>query len=299
MAQCIQSAAYAGETALLAAMYGEERVIGPILEQELGLRVRVLEAPDTETFGDLSHEIEHPGPQLDAARATIKAAFARVPGARIAVASGGSFGPHREIPFLTLAHEIVLFADRDKSLKIVGHDVSSDTNFAHAIVTSASQAMMFAEKMGYPGHGVIVMGCERGKPAPRVALDKGIVHGAQLERAVRGAVERCGAAIIQADMRAHRNPRRMRAIERATIDLVERFHRRCPACGRPDFSVIERIPGLRCANCKKPTYIVEREASVCRGCAYRVERPATDRASADPAQCGMCNPLSPPGAPPA
>jgi hypothetical protein len=281
---------YANETALLATMHGKERAIGPIVEQELGLQIRVPQGLNTDQFGTFSHDIERAGSQLDAARAKIQAAFALVPRARFALASEGNFGPHPKIPFLTLAHEIVVFTDREKSLRIIGHDESSDTNFAHAIVNRASEAMIFAEKMGYPGHGVIVMGCECGKPVPKKVLEKGIVYGAELERAVRAAVEQCGAAWIEADMRAHRNPRRMRAIERATMDLVERFRRRCPVCRRPDFSVIEHIPGLPCADCKAPTYVVQRAASICRGCGYRSERPATDRVAADPAQCERCNP---------
>jgi hypothetical protein len=280
---------YAGETALLATMHGKERVIGPLLERELGLQIRVLENLNTDQFGTFSHEIGRTGSPLDAAMAKIEAVFALVPGARFALASEGNFGPHPQIPFLALAHEIVVFADRQKSLRIIGRDESSDTNFAHAIVTHASEAMICAEKMGYPGHGVIVMGCEGGKPAPRRVLEKGIVYGAELERAVRAAVELCGAAYIESDMRAHRNPRRMRAIERATMDLAERCHRRCPVCGRPDFSVIEHIPGLPCAECKTPTYVIQREASICRGCGHRSERPATDRAAADPDQCERCN----------
>jgi hypothetical protein len=280
---------YAGETALLATMHGKERVIGPMLEQHLGLKIVVPDGLNTDQFGTFSHEIERAGTQLDAARAKIQAAFRLVPEARFAVASEGSFGPHPQIPFLALGHEIVVFADRQNSLRIIGRDESSDTNFARAIVTRTSEAMRFAEKMGYPGHGVIVMGCEGGKPAPKGVLEKEIVYGAELERAVCAAVERCGAALLEADMRAHRNPRRMRAIERATIDLVERFRRRCPVCKRPDFSVIERIPGLPCARCKAPTFVVQREASICRGCKFRSERPATDRHEADPAQCGRCN----------
>lgn len=281
---------HTGETALLATKHGKERVIGPLLEQELGVRIRVPERLDTDQFSTFSHEIERAGSQLDAARSKIRAAFALAPEARFALASEGSFGPHPQIPVLPLAREVVVFADRQKSLTIIGRDESSDTNFAQAIVTRASDAMIFAEKMGYPVHGVIVMGCEGGKPAPKSMLEKEIFCGADLERAVRAAVERCGAALIEADMRAHRNPQRMRAIERATIDLLERFHRRCPVCGRPDFSVIEHIPGLPCADCKAPTYVVQREASICRGCGYRCERPATDQAAADPAQCERCNP---------
>ncbi|SCZ14280.1 DUF533 domain-containing protein [Microvirga guangxiensis] len=69
----------------------------------------------------------------------------------------------------------------------------------------------------------------RSRPArhnrPRTfALWKGIVAAVALDRAVREAVARCGAAFIET------HPTRMQAIKRATRDLVRRFRSRCPAC---------------------------------------------------------------------
>ena len=214
--------AYSGQTALLATMHGKERVIAPVLERALGLRLRVTHGLDTDRFGTFSREVERTGSPLDAARAKIEAAFALAPEARIAIASEGSFGLDPWRPDIPPAREIVVLRDRASGLEIIGRHASGDTNFSHAIVATVAEAFRFAEGVGFPGHGVIVMGVEDGKATPSTALAKDIVYGADLERAVRAAIERCGLAHIESDMRAHRNPTRMRSIALATEDLVRR-----------------------------------------------------------------------------
>lgn len=135
----------------------------------------------------------------------------------------------------------------------------------------------------------------RSRPArhnrPRTfALWKGIVAAVALDRAVREAVARCGAAFIETDMRAHFNPTRMQAIERATVDLVRRFRSRCPACAYPGFDVTERVPGLPCEWCGEPTQVIKAEVLSCAACGHRVERSVAERLTADPGLCNQCNP---------
>ena len=60
---------YHKTVAVLATMHGKERVIAPILEQGLGLRVALALGLDTDRFGTFSREVERTGSQLDAARA--------------------------------------------------------------------------------------------------------------------------------------------------------------------------------------------------------------------------------------
>jgi hypothetical protein len=67
------------------------------------------------------------------------------------------------------------------------------------------------------------------QPAPKRLLIKDIVDQTSLDSAVREAIDICGSAFIEADMRAHRNPTRMAAIERAAQDFVRRYLSRCPA----------------------------------------------------------------------
>ncbi|HSV73963.1 MAG TPA: DUF6671 family protein [Chthonomonadales bacterium] len=280
----------AGEVAVIATMHGKERVIAPVLSGSLGLDCLVPPAFDTDRFGTFTREIERAGSPLDAVRAKAAAAFERVPHARVAVASEGSFGPHPEIPFAPLGREVVLLVDRHTGLEVVGRDATMDTNFAHCIVDGPQAAFAFAERVHFPGHGLIVMGCRGDRPDPHVALQKGIAAADALERAVREAVALCGGAFVATDMRAHFSPTRMQAIERATLDLVRRYGSRCPVCSCPGFDVTARVPGLPCAWCGEPTQVTRAEVLSCAACGHRSERSVGDGALVDPGMCDHCNP---------
>jgi len=151
-------------------------------------------------------------------------------------------------------------------------------------------AIAFAERSKFPEHGLIVMGCVDEKPAPGLALFKDVVDHVALEEAIGKVVAKCGAAFVEADMRAHRNPTRMRAIERAARDLVRRFRSQCPSCAHPGFDVAERIAGLPCEWCGEPTLVIRSEVLTCQACDFRQERPATSAATAGPGRCESCNP---------
>lgn len=223
-------------------------------------------------------------------RAKAAAGFECAPHARVAVASEGSFGPHPWVPFAALGRELVLLVDRRTGLEITGHDVTADTNYAQLVVDETAAALAFAERARFPQHGLVVMGCRGGRPAPDIALRKGIAAADVLGHSVREVVALCGAAFVETDMRAHFNPTRMRAIERATRDLVRRFRSRCPACDHPGFDVTERLPGLPCEWCGGPTEVIKAEVLGCDACGHRIERPLTARVTADPGRCERCNP---------
>jgi len=280
---------YHGDVAALATMHGKERVIAPILEHALGLRIRVTPDIDTDRFGTFSREVARTGSQLDAARAKISAAFDISPEVHVAIASEGSFGPHPDIPFVPLDRELVVFRDRVSGLELIGHHASLLTNLSHAVVSDVAAALTFAERVQFPAHGIIAMGCVDGQPAPDRALIKNICDPVDLGNAVEKVIRICGAAHLETDMRAHRNPTRMRVIKRATLDLVRRFRSRCPQCARPGFVVSERMGGLPCSWCGRPTSAIRAEASTCAICGHRVERVAEARA-ADPGECADCNP---------
>ena len=127
---------YNNTPTVLATMHGKERVIAPLLERDLALRVELALGLNTDRFGTFSREIERTGSQLDAARAKIAAAFENAPCVTIGIASEGSFGPHPYIPFLALGRELILLIDRETGLELTGHDASPETNFDHAVVSN-------------------------------------------------------------------------------------------------------------------------------------------------------------------
>ena len=280
---------YRGDRAILATMHAKENVVAPIVKRFLGLRLEVATGVDTDAFGTFSRDIERTGSQLDAARAKIEAAFEILPDLQIGLASEGSFGPHPYIPFCPLEREIVVLVDRRSGLELVGHHATPDTNFAHVIAADIAGGLDFAERVGFPDHGVIVMGCRDGQPAHDLGLIKDAETRDDLTSALHQVIAKAGMAFVETDMRAHRNPRRMRAIKRATIDLARRARSPCPGCGRPGYAVTERLPGLPCLWCGEPTLLVKAEVQSCVGCGWRVER-AVKAVAADPAHCGECNP---------
>ncbi len=281
---------YRNKVAVLTTMHGKEQVIGPVLKEGLGLRVGLAMGVNTDSFGTFSRDVERTGTQLDAARAKIAGGFEYAPLARVGLASEGSFGPHPFIPFLALGRELILLIDRDTGLELTGHDAKPGTNYGHAIVANLEDAFAFAKRARFPDHGLIVLGCDGEQPVPERVLIKDIVDQDSLDRAVRQAIDICGSAFIEADMRAHRNPTRMAAIERAARDLVRRYLSKCPDCASPGFDVTERVSGLPCACCGEPTRVIQTEVLSCTQCAHRLERPATTETTADPGRCDGCNP---------
>ncbi|MFK2905951.1 hypothetical protein ISP17_18470 [Dyella ginsengisoli] len=278
-----------GETAVLATMHGKERAIATLLERFLGVRVVVPDDFDTDRFGTFSRDVARVGTALDTARAKIHAGFERVPEARLGLASEGSFGPHPVVPFLAWGSEQVVLIDRASGLELVGRHAAPASHFVHAQVADVDAALAFAARVGFPRQGVIVMGVEHGQPSPAVALAKNASDRDTLIAAVRRALDACGAASLETDMRAHRNPRRMRCIRRATVDLLRAWRSRCPACARPGFVITARLPGRPCGWCSAPTRQMLADERRCAGCGHLERRPRDD-GPAEPAHCDACNP---------
>lgn len=270
-------------------MHGKERAIAPLACRFLKARVVLPAGLDTDQFGTFSREIPRAGTPLDAARAKIDAALASTPGARIGIASEGSFGPHPYSPFVAIGTELVVWLDRQTGLEVVGAHTGPAPHFASTLATSVAQATAFAQRMKFPGHGIILIGARDGKPAPEHGLHKDIDTMERFESETRSLIHRQGAAWIETDMRAHRNPTRMRAIKRAMLDLVRNMLSRCPACSRPGFVVTERVPGLPCSACDYPTDVTKSLVSTCAGCGYSLSNPANE-VGADPSRCDCCNP---------
>lgn len=270
-------------------MHGKEHVIAPLAARFLGLRIELAPGLDTDRFGTFARDVARSGTALDAARGKIGAALALTPGVRVALASEGSFGPHPAVPFAALNREIVVLVDRAAGFELVGHYATADTNFAHAVVRDVAAGMAFADRVGFPRHGVIVMAVRGGAPAPDVALWKDLADRDALHHALADRIARGGNAHIETDMRAHRNPRRMRAIKRAMIDLVRRAHTPCPACGKRGVGVVGRVAGLPCTGCGTATALPRADLLGCPSCGWRGERPVAGT-TADPGHCAECNP---------
>jgi len=281
---------FANRVAVLATMHRKEQVIAPLLQQELGLQVVLPEGLDTDQFGTFTRDRDRPGSQLEAARLKARKAL-ELTGQTLAIASEGSFGPHPSLPAIACNRELVVLLDEVNQLEIVGQVVSLETNFQHQTVGSVEQAWAFAQKVGFPDHGLVVMTHPQARQAD--ALIKGITDRETLVAAVTAILQRSpnGTAHLETDMRALYNPTRMKVIAQATQDLLQAIRRICPQCGCPGMQVVAHRPGLPCGLCGQPTSLTAALQLGCQKCQFQQQTRFPDGIqTADPAHCSYCNP---------
>ena len=85
--------------------------------------------------------------------------------------------------------------------------------------------------MGFPSHGVIARPSERADGLFFKDLTDPVVLQEALAACRR--LDSQGQFWLEIDMRAHRNPTRMRSIRRLGVALVRRLCAPCPGCGSP------------------------------------------------------------------
>lgn len=281
---------FANRVGILATMHHKEKVIAPLLEQHLGIKVVVPENFDTDEFGTFTREIKRTGDQVEAAILKAEKGLA-LTGETLALASEGTFGPHPLVPYLSCNREIVVLLDKSHDIKLVGQEFSTDTNYSHKQVKSIEEAYEFALKAGFPEHGLVVM--VEPDSTKESEITKGITTTEQLFDAVTQALaQSCNGRVhVETDIRALYNPTRMKTIEKATHDLIKKINQICPKCNWPGFEVIEQKKGLPCALCNVPTELTRAVTYYCKKCEFKQEVLFPNGLEkSDPAQCMYCNP---------
>lgn len=82
----MQQKAFTNRVAVLATMHQKEKVIAPLLEQELGVKVIVPQDFNTDIFGTFTREVKRLGTQIAAARLKAEKALA-VTGETLAIST--------------------------------------------------------------------------------------------------------------------------------------------------------------------------------------------------------------------
>lgn len=281
---------FAGRVAVIATMHRKEQAIAPRLESCLGVQTHVPPNFNTDSFGTFTRDVDRPANQLATARLKAKAAL-ELTGRTLAIASEGSFGPHPQIPFVPCDRELVVLIDSEHHLEIVGQAISTDTNYRSQTIRSVDDAFVFAQAVGFPEHGLVVMPTAEGSRSEAIA--KGIITELALIAAVETALAASpnATAHIETDMRAHLNPTRMKVIAEATEDLVRTIVQRCPSCDCPGFAIVRRNPGLPCAWCGTPTLLTLSVTYRCQRCDFvKADNFPEGQPTADPGNCPYCNP---------
>lgn len=269
-------------------MHGKEKVIAPLLEKHLGVETIVPQQFNTDQFGTFTREVKRPGDQLQTAQAKVYAAM-KQEGVDLGISSEGSFGMHPSIPFVQSNLELLLFVDQKNDYEIRGYHRTSETNISGKYITSDVEALTFAQDIGFPEQGVIVRRSEN------EALD--IHKNVETEADLRAIVHQMlsdpstDRLFVETDLRAHRNPTRMKAIGKAMEDLIQNMLSFCPQCQAPGFVVVDFEKGLPCSLCHRPTDFPLNDLYWCNQCHYKEKKPVTKYGeTVSPQYCGYCNP---------
>lgn len=281
---------YRGEPVFLATMHGKEAAFAPALAARLGLEVRVPTGLDTDLLGTFTGEIPRRQGMRETALTKARMALA-LTGKGLALANEGSFGPHPHVPFLAAGMEIAVFVDETRGLVIEESLIDDQPVFHHAEASCMDELHPHLERMGFPRHRLIV------RPAAGEPREGLIFKGLGDPDALAGAVVRAataspdGRALVQNDMRAHMNPRRMEMLGRLAARLADRIATPCPACLASGFGHVRSEAGLPCGDCGTPTHALRYDIRGCRACGHeeQVVRPGT-AARASPGLCPLCNP---------
>ena len=277
---------FENRTLVIATMHQKERVIAPIMENELGVKCMVDKTINTDQFGTFSGDIERLNSVLDVLRAKCNYALKSTK-SDLAIASEGSFGCHPNSFFTTVNEEWLMFIDKKNKLEIVEKLITLETNLNGAYITSETQLLEFASRCKFPSHGLIIKDQDKNFKF----IKKGICTKKELIKQYSKCMLTHGFVYAETDMRALFNPTRMSVIERATKKLADKITKKCPVCETPGFGVVDVIDGLPCESCKIPTKSILYHVYSCSHCAHTTKLiHPTGKFFEDPMFCDNCNP---------
>jgi len=265
--------------AALGTMHGKEATIAPPLSP-LGISLIVPAGLDTDAFGTFTGERSRRGSMLDAARAKAQAAC-ELTGLQFGIGSEGSFGPNPAIPILSLGREVLVFWDGTRGREIVEQVVYQQPCFASCTVARYEDLDAMLARMDFPRTSLVVSPTQPGGMGI-----KGVRSPSELQAAITRITAQSddGCALVQTDMRANHNPRRMLMIGAVANQLAARLARLCPACGAFGWGLLSVEQGLPCSSCGDPTELVIHELNGCTACHAQERAPrANGLLEADPA----------------
>lgn len=277
---------FEGRKLLIATKHHKEKVIAPILEKGLGVHCFVPQNYDSDVFGTFSGEVERVANAVETVRAKCLLAMEQFD-CDLGIASEGSFGSHPTLFFAQADDEFLLFIDKKNDLEIIVRELSLDTNFYGAAISTKEMLLDFADRIKFPSHAIIL----RTKPDDLTQIIKGITTRSQLEESFEHLRSVFGSVYAETDMRALYNPTRMGVIKIAAQKLLETIKMECPSCMTPGFSITEVKTGLPCSWCSAPTRSTLSFIYTCQKCAFNSEKMHPhQKTTEEPGYCDACNP---------
>jgi hypothetical protein len=277
---------FEGRDLVIATKHNKEKVIAPVLERELGVKCFVIPEFDTDELGSFTGEVERKDDPITTARNKCLLAM-KLTNCDLAIASEGSFGPHPSAFFVHADDEFLLFMDKKNNLEIIVREISMETNFSGAQISSKTELCEFVNKVNFPSHALIL----RKADTDFIEIEKGVTNWRKLAKAYTYFVKLYGSVYVETDMRAMHNPTRMRVIKSATIKLATKINSLCPDCKTPGFGITDAKQGLPCQLCNLPTRSTLSYVYSCLKCSHSKEQKfPNNKHCEDPTYCDICNP---------
>lgn len=278
-----------GRTLAVATIHAKERVIGPAFMVALPLAgCEAIAGVDTDRFGAFSGEVQRTLSPLEAAIAKARHG-AEVSGADLVIASEGSFGPYTPAPFLSCNEEFLVLLDTRDGQVFSHRKVFLGPVFGGERCTSKAEVLVFAERMRFPSHHLVVRRDEQWRAGDQVF--KGISDADRLRTVTEELIVAYGSCWVETDLRAMANPTRMQAIADTAAELAAEIARTCPACGSCWFRITDTRTGLPCGLCGWPTASIRAQVRSCGACGHAQHEARQDgRTEEDPRYCDHCNP---------
>lgn len=278
---------YAGERIGLATIHSKERAIAPPFRRLLGAKIVVAPNLDTDTLGTFTGEVPRPDALVETSLLKAELAF-RSMDIDCAIASEGSYGPIDRLPLVAGGLEIMAFVDRRRGIRLVETLTTHRTNWQNLMSFEVGDPAVpqAVKSLGFPDFGVFVI---RGSVGGHTVKDLMTLDDviAAVDREARLSED--GKAVVVADMRAHRNPTRMKVLRALAWKLARRLATLCPKCKAPGFGHLMSPRGLPCENCGEPTHWIDFEIDGCASCGHAIARPRKDgRRAAPRLSCRAC-----------
>lgn len=277
---------FQNRTMIIATKHHKQKVIAPILEQELGVSTFTPTDFDTDIMGTFTGEIERKEDPVTTVRNKCLWGMEKYQ-VDLGLASEGSFGPHPSLFCIPADDEWAIIIDKKNNLEIIERHISTETNFSGHEIKSIEELKSFAEKALFPTHRLIMKNEKNGIKK----IIKGIGCWKELLSSFEEFKKAYGTAFVETDMRAMYNPSRMRQIGILTKKLVSRVMNLCPMCETPGFGITGYQQGLPCKHCKSPTQSTLFIDHTCKLCAFSFrEKYPHGKFTEDPMYCDVCNP---------
>jgi hypothetical protein len=277
---------YHGRQVAFLTRHGKQDLVRAPLEAALGCHVVHTDGYDTDQLGTFTREVARPGSQLEAARRKAQIGM-ELTGARLGMASEGTFGPDPFGGFMPWNTELLLWVDQDQGIEVAGV-AHGPAQSRLGTVKTLEELEAFAAAAKFPEHHLALRPQHEDHPE----ICKGLRDRHSLAEAFRAAKAKSanGVVVVENDLRAFCNPSRQVIIRQAAEDLVRKLLSACPQCARPGFGLTRHVSGLPCGACGRKTRLPVAEVWRCQGCGHEDQRTINSAQLADPGRCDFCNP---------